>query len=126
MVPQVIKDTLPDSKEAWRWGIGGFLAVTLISFFMVQMNADKAYFRTEYLGTVKNGEVSKEKLADVLDKLGDNIATSTEVQRQQLKKAEEQTKELDDIGDAQRAQNKLFDKFLITLEREQVFEESDQ
>jgi hypothetical protein len=120
MVPQVIRDTLPDSKEAWRWGIGGVLSVSLISFFMLQSNDDKEFYQEQFLQKIDKAAservTSADKLASALDKLGDNIGISTEVDRQMVDKLNALAAEQDDIGDEFRKSNSQFERFLLWAE----------
>jgi len=105
-----------NQAEAWRWGIGGFVGVVLLFFgmrvFLILNSQYYDQFSNKITTTANERNESETKLANALDKLGDNIATQTEVDRQMLDRLTDVAKEQDDIGDEMRIQNTQFERFL--------------
>lgn len=105
--------TARDSKEAWRWGIGGFFGILLIGFVMVQGAKDRDYMKTKFTAT-------QDKLASSLDNLGDAIQAGTAVSQMMVTEFKTLAAETDDVGDEMRAQVKQFERFLNTIEKHEV------
>ena len=112
---------MPDSteknhKEVWRWGIGGVIGCSVVAWMLIQNKADRDFIREQYSETV----TARQKVEASFDKFGDNIAMQIEVDRQlktEIKDGfRDLSKEMDDIGDASRAQISKMDELIEVIE----------